>query len=93
VEDQIVADKLSKNKYWPKTASILSRRINEVKTNLREVGIFIKDGEQDPVTRVKTIVIMEIQNIGKMPFDSAFGPFVNRNKDILPNWFTQAIQT
>jgi|SRR5215469_8905344 len=24
--------------------------------------------------------------------DSAFGPFVNRNKNILPNWFIQAIQ-
>jgi Rad3-related DNA helicase len=24
--------------------------------------------------------------------DSAFGPFINRNKNILPNWFTQAIQ-
>jgi ATP-dependent DNA helicase DinG len=24
--------------------------------------------------------------------DSAFGPFVNKNSDILPNWFTQAIQ-
>jgi ATP-dependent DNA helicase DinG len=25
--------------------------------------------------------------------DSAFGPFVNRNKNILPDWFIQAIQT
>ena len=25
--------------------------------------------------------------------DSAFGPFVKKNTNILPNWFTQAIQT
>ena len=25
--------------------------------------------------------------------DSAFGPFVNKNTNILPNWFTQAIQS
>ncbi|MGC1930630.1 MAG: hypothetical protein WA667_16805, partial [Candidatus Nitrosopolaris sp.] len=24
--------------------------------------------------------------------DSAFGPFVKKNKNILPDWFTQAIQ-
>jgi hypothetical protein len=77
--DQIVGDKLSKNKYWPKTASVLSRRINEVKTNLREVSIFIKDGEQDPVTRVKTIVITKIQNMGKMPFEQ-FEPFDRRGE-------------
>jgi hypothetical protein len=46
----------------------LSRRINEVKTNLREVGIFIKEGEQDPVSRVRTIVITK-PDIGKMPFE------------------------
>ena len=67
--DQIVGEKVFRNKYWPKTASALSRRINEVKTNLREVGIFIKEGPQDPVTRVKTIVITKRSDIGKMPFE------------------------
>jgi hypothetical protein len=43
------------------------------------VGIFIKDGEQDPVTRVKTIVITKIQNIGKMPFEQ-FEPFDRRGE-------------
>jgi hypothetical protein len=77
--DDIIGDKASKNKYWPKTASILSRRINEVKTNLREVGFFIKEGPQDPITRVKTIVITKTQNIGKMPFEQ-FEPFDRRSE-------------
>lgn len=54
--DQIVGEKICKNKDWPKFPNTLSRRINEVKINLREVGIFI-EGRQDPVTRVKTIII------------------------------------
>jgi hypothetical protein len=48
--DQVVGEKASKNKYWPKTSSVLSRQINEVKTNLQEVGLSIKEGPQDPVT-------------------------------------------
>jgi hypothetical protein len=54
-------EKATKNKYWPRTASVLIRRINEVKTNLQEVGA----GQQDPVTRVKTIVITKPSIIGK----------------------------
>ena len=67
--DQIVGDKASKNKYWPKTSSVLSRRINEVKTNLREVGVLIKEGQQDPVTRIRKMVIAKPSDIGKMPFE------------------------
>ena len=81
--DEILGEETSKNKYWPKTSSVLSRRINEVKTNLREVGIFIKEGEKDPVTRVKTIVITKASNMGKMPFEQ-FEPFDRREcpKDV-----------
>ncbi len=63
--DKIVGDKVSKNKYWPKTPSVLSRQINEVKTNLLEVGISIEEGPQDPVTRVKTIVITKSEDYEK----------------------------
>jgi hypothetical protein len=77
--DQIVGDKASKNKYWPKAPSVLSRRINEVKTNLREVGILIKEGEQDANTRVKTVVIEKPSDIGKMPFEP-FEPFDRRGE-------------
>jgi hypothetical protein len=46
---------------WPKSASILSRRLNEIKTSLRDVDISI-EYTQDPGTRIKTI------NIRKVPF-------------------------
>jgi hypothetical protein len=77
--DHIVGDRTSKNKYWPKTSSVLSRRINEVKTNLREVGIIIKEGEQDPVSRVRTIEITKPADIGKMPFEQ-FEQFDRRSE-------------
>jgi len=78
--DQIIGEKASKYRYWPKTASALSRRINEVKTNLQQIGIFIKQGQQDPVTRVKTIVITKPSDVGKMPFEP-FEPFDMRGSE------------
>ena len=44
--------------------------MNEVKTNLREIGIFIEEGQADPITRVKTIVIKKTTDIGKISFGS-----------------------
>jgi len=78
--DQIIGEKASKYRYWPKTASALRRRINEVKTNLQQVGIFIKEGQQDPVTRVKSIVITKPSDVGKMPFEP-FEPFDMRGSE------------
>jgi hypothetical protein len=77
--DQIVDNKVSKNKYWPKSPSVLSRRVNEVKTNLREVGVIIEEGKQDSVTRVRTVVIRKPTDIGKMPLEQ-FEPFDKRSK-------------
>jgi hypothetical protein len=77
--DEVVSGKVSKHKYWPKTPSVLSRRINEVKTNLQQIGVFIKEGHQDPVTRVKTIVVTKPSDIGKMPFEQ-FEPFDRRGE-------------
>ncbi|MGC1932636.1 MAG: hypothetical protein WA667_26990 [Candidatus Nitrosopolaris sp.] len=88
--DQIVGEKASKNKYWPRTSSVLSRRINEVKTNLQEVGISIKEGPQDPVTRVKTIMITKPSDIGKMPFEQ-FEPFDRRGSESPNNDASQGI--
>jgi hypothetical protein len=49
------------DKSWPKGPNILSRRINEVKTNLREVGIVIDNNSaRDPKTKVKTIEICKV---------------------------------
>jgi hypothetical protein len=78
--DQVVGEKVSKYRYWPKTASALSRRINEVKTNLQQVRVFIKEGQQDPVTRVKTIVITKPSDTGKIPFEP-FEPFDMRGSE------------
>ncbi len=45
-------------KAWPKGANVLSGRLNEVKTNLREIGIIIdNEAAKNPKTRVKTILI------------------------------------
>jgi uncharacterized protein (UPF0335 family) len=85
--DSIVGEKTLKNKYWPKTSNVLSRRINEVKTNLREVGIFIEKGQADPITRVKTVVITKTSGrpdvIGKISiesFESFGGPKSRSNR-------------
>jgi hypothetical protein len=68
--DQAVSQKTLKNKFWPKASNVLSRRMNETKTNLREIGIFIEEGQADPITRVKTIVIKKTTDIGKISFGS-----------------------
>jgi hypothetical protein len=71
--DTVVGEKTAKNKYWPKTSSVLSRRINEIRTNLRDVGIIVEAGQSDPTTRTKTIVITKASDkpgeLGKMPLD------------------------
>jgi hypothetical protein len=82
--DQIVGNKVSKNKYWPKSPSVLSRRVNEVKTNLREVGVIIEEGKQDSFTRVRTVVIRKPTDIGKMPLEQ-FEPFDKQSKCKNPN--------
>jgi hypothetical protein len=57
------------SKGWPKGANILSGRLDEVKTNLREIGIVIdKEAAKDPTTRVKTILIQNL-NLRKQSFD------------------------
>jgi hypothetical protein len=48
------------SKSWPKAPNSLSRRINEVKTNLREIGILIDNGLRDSKTKVKTIEIRKV---------------------------------
>jgi hypothetical protein len=50
-------------KLWPKAPNILSRQINEVKTNLREIGIAIDNSARDPKTNTKTIQIRKISLI------------------------------
>ena len=44
-----------KSKSWPKAPNLLSRRINEARTNLREIGILIERSSDSSNTRVLTI--------------------------------------
>jgi hypothetical protein len=69
-----VADILKINrrsKSWPKAPNSLSRRINEIKTNLREIGIVIDNsGARDSKTKVKTV---EIRKVSLIPLPSLPG--------------------
>ena len=49
-------------KMWPKSASILSRRINEVKTILRSKGITIESYLADTTTGLRGIKICKVQS-------------------------------
>jgi hypothetical protein len=72
-ELESVASKLKINtqreKLWPKAANVLARRLNEIRSNLEEVGILVND-TKDPVKRT---VILEICKIPLEPFE----PFEN----------------
>ena len=48
------------SKSWPKSPSILSRRINEAKTSLREVGIIIDRYVIDQKKNIKGIKICKV---------------------------------
>jgi hypothetical protein len=65
-----IADILKVNRHaklWPKAPNSLSRRINEVKTNLREIGIVIDNsGVRDSKTKVKTIEIRKIPSLSSI---------------------------
>ena len=71
VELEQAADVLKINRHsksWPKAPNSLSRRINEIKTNLREIGIMIdSSGTRDSKTKVKTI---EIRKVSLLPLPS-----------------------
>jgi hypothetical protein len=57
-----------RSKSWPKAPNSLGRRINEIKTNLREIGIVIDNtGSRDSKTKVKTI---EIRKVSLLPLPS-----------------------
>ena len=52
------------DRQWPKAANVLSGRLKEVKTNLREIGIIIdNEAAKDPKTRVKTISIRKGEEV------------------------------
>lgn len=59
----------TKSRAWPKGPNILIRRLNEVKANLEDVGIFITRG-LDKQSKVKTV---EIRKIALLPLPSLQG--------------------
>src|SRR4026207_908767 len=52
---------------WPKSASILSRRINEVKTVLRSKGITVESYLADTTTGLRGIKICKVQSEPSVP--------------------------
>ncbi|NJD03823.1 MAG: hypothetical protein FIA99_14765 [Ruminiclostridium sp.] len=60
-----------KSKTWPKTANVLTRRINEIKTNLQEEGINF-DARREGKDRARTLCLSQLQgNIGHIGLSSA----------------------
>lgn len=57
---------IQKIKSWPKSTSYLSRRLNGIKTNLREKGIEIKIGDKDNKDH-RQIVIDKVTSVASMP--------------------------
>jgi hypothetical protein len=51
--------KTKNNRYWPSAPNSLSRRLNEVKTNLREIGIIV-ERPVDTTTNTRKIEIRKI---------------------------------
>ena len=56
----------SKIKVWPKSTSYLSRRLNSIRTNLREKGIEIKTGDKDSQDK-RLITISKVPSVASVP--------------------------
>jgi len=56
----------SKIKVWPKSASYLSRRLNSIRTNLREKKIEIKTGDKDSQDK-RLITISKVLSAASVP--------------------------
>jgi hypothetical protein len=61
-------------KMWPKSASILSRRINEVRTILRSKGITIESYLADTSTGLRGIRICKVQSEASVPSEGRIPP-------------------
>jgi hypothetical protein len=72
-ELESIAPKLKINtqreRLWPKAANVLARRLNEIKSNLEEVGILVND-TKDPVKRTVILEICKISLESFEPFES-----------------------
>jgi hypothetical protein len=59
----------TKIKFWPKTASSLSRRLNEIRTNLREAGIDIEWIRDNAKSRTRTIKLSKLPSAPSVASD------------------------
>jgi Bifunctional DNA primase/polymerase, N-terminal len=59
----------TRDKLWAKAPNVLSRRINEVKTNLRELGMIIERNIEDSKTNIKTLKIRKVSLESLVSFD------------------------
>ena len=64
-----VLEKMDKSKLWPKAPNILTRRLNEIKTNLLEKGISIEDGDRSATKRI--IIIRKTSSQSSEPSQKA----------------------
>lgn len=62
IATEILKINIDKIKSWPKSPNYLSRRLNEIKTNLREKGIEIEKGNKDKKDN-RLIVIRKLSSI------------------------------
>ena len=60
---------MDKSKLWPKAPNILTRRLNEIKTNLLEKGISIEDGDRSATKRI--IIIRKTSSQSSEPSQKA----------------------
>ena len=56
----------TKARLWPKAPNTLSRRLNEVKTNLREIGILVKK-DTDPRTNTNLVEVRKVSPVSPEP--------------------------
>ena len=60
--EELAPEKTQRSKLWPKAANVLTRRINELKTNLGDAGIKVESGYDD---REKYIELISCQQVGE----------------------------
>jgi hypothetical protein len=71
VADNLHINTTYQNRSWPKAPNSLSRRINEVRPNLRELGIVIEKGFTDQTKRSKDVKIWRISSEPSEPSDGS----------------------
>jgi hypothetical protein len=83
-ELELVAEEIkisTTGKFWPKTPSRLARRINEIKQNLREMGLHI-DKDRDDKTRSRIIKIVKVPFMQFVPSEEQITTNTNNGNNV-----------